>query len=115
MDVGQGAGQPRSRPGDPALGEGALAAEDALERLARDPVHDEVGRPVRLARRADGDHVRVAEAGQGLGLADEAPPGVRVRVGAAEEELDRDVPVEARVAPARTTPMAPRAISSVTS
>ncbi|MCO5165313.1 MAG: hypothetical protein M9894_02960 [Planctomycetes bacterium] len=90
---GQRAGEQGAQPGGLARVQRAVAPEPALERLARNEVHDQVGRPALLADAVDADDVRVLEARGGARLDGEALQLLRVRAGA-EGDLDRDLAAE---------------------
>lgn len=72
-------------------------SESQMERLALEQLHDEEALVVvatDIKQRAD---VRMTEAGNRLGLAVETRFGLRVADAAGGQDLDGDVPIEARV------------------
>ena len=75
-----------------------LARDEALQRLARDELHDDVVDALGRLDLVDRDDVRVVERGGGAGLLDETGAAVRVDVPLGGEDLDRDLAPEAGVA-----------------
>ena len=81
-----------------ALGrQGAVAPQELLEVCARDIAHRDVEMAVFLARRVDGDHVRVIDRRGHARLALEAIAEGRVVGTLVGDDLDRDRPVQAQV------------------
>src|SRR4029453_18612716 len=68
-----------------------LGAHDLLERLAVEELHGDVVGALVLAAVEDSDHVRVVQAGRGLGLAPEALHELLVVGEAPVEHLDGDL------------------------
>ncbi len=80
-----------------ARGEGSRV-QHLAQRPSLDELHHEEGTVARLADLVDRDDVGVIERGGGAGLVLEAREARRIRAQRDGQRLDRDVPLEARVA-----------------